>query len=232
MALLTAFQPPVAAQLHLLNRMQQADRIVLLTKAQFTPKNKPPGYQEGKKTGQQHAFMGGHHGQTLLTVPVSNKRLPIKDTLLAQGDWRKGFIATLEHTYSKAPYCSNMLSEVKDLIDTDNLCELNTASTMIAAYIIGCSHKVDLDTSFETTSTKGDWMLELCQEAKADKYICGGPSMDYLNLEDWSATGVQVIEQKWTCPTYKQVWKQFQPNLSWWDAYAHLGADGLRDLLA
>ncbi len=232
MALLTAFQPPVAAQLHLLDRMKQADHIILLTKAQFTPKNKPTGYDEGKKTGQQHALIGSHQGSKWLTVPVSNKRQPIKDTLLADGNWREQFLATLTHTYSKAPHFKAMINEVTELVNTYSLGDLNTTSTLIAAYIIGCQDKVYLDTSFQSEATKGDWMLELCQETKADRYICGGPSLDYLDLQQWSEAGVEVIAQNWNCPTYPQVFKQFQPNLSWWDAYAHLGADGLASLFA
>jgi hypothetical protein len=210
--------------------MRQADHIVILTTAQFTPKNKPTGYTEGKKTGQQHALVGSPNGPHWLTVPVANKRQPIKDTLLAQGDWRQQFLATLTHSYAKAPYFEDMLAEVKEFINTDSLGDLNTTSTIMAAYMIGCHHKVYLDTSFQSQATKGDWMLELCQEADADTYICGAPSLDYLDPQQWADADIQVIPQNWTCPPYKQVFKQFQPNLSWWDAYAHLGRQGLADL--
>ena len=209
--------------------MKQADHVVLLGSAQFTPKNKPVGYTEGKKTGQQHALIGSPNGAAWLTVPVGSKRQTIKNTKLAEGEWRDKFLATLKHNYAKAPFFTDMINKVVEMITTDSLHDLNMASTIASAQLIDCDSKITRDTDYNTSSTKGDWMLDLCKETNCDTYICGAPSLDYLDLDQWRSEGITVVAQEWACPTYSQVWKQFQPNLSWWDAYAHLG-DGVADL--
>jgi WbqC-like protein family len=214
----TAFQPQPFPRLHLLNRLAASDVAVLMESAQFVPKN-----AEGF-LGQQHFWMGSARGQVAHVLPVAKgpRARAIKDVPLAAGDWRGKLVKRLAADYAKAPRREAMLEEVYYLLAMEDLSGLGAVSTVRAAQLLGVKTVIvpDAETGGRTAA-KGEWILDICQSLGATRYLCGQPSLDYLDVEAFRGHGIEVVAQDWAAPAYEQVWPVPLTNLSYLDALAH-----------
>ena len=220
-----AFQPQQFPQLHMLARIQHADIAVVLPTAQFTPKGKDDK-GETHFTGQQHFLIGGSQGPRWVPVPVKKKRGQIcaetKSPALAL--WREDLVESILMDYSRAP----------NKADLEKLLDVGLSSPYLYdnfwAQLRFLLPWFDIETPIrECTPTPeyhnevsgSQWMLDICLDLEATTYVCGRPSLNYLDLSAFEAEGIEVVVQDWTPTPYPQIWKEPQLNLSFIDAVAH-----------
>jgi hypothetical protein len=75
-----------------------------------------------------------------------------------------------------------------------------------------------------------DLILEICLRSGANQYLCGLSGKDYLKLEDFNASGVDVITQDFKHPKYEQRGYEFVPYLSMLDMVLNCGLDSQKIL--
>jgi len=216
----------------MLARLNECDVAVIMASAQFTPKVKD---ENGKtqRTGQQHFLMGSHNGPRWVAIPTATRRTLLLQTQLAFGDWRKDISTSIAMDYARAPYVANMIHQVDHLLDHQTLGVMASEHVELAADWLHTKADIIHDDDLNTGDATGsDWMLAICRELGADTYICGRPSMNYLNTEAFAREGIEVKVQDWTAPRYDQIWSRPLFNLSYLDLVAHMPRTEARALLS
>lgn len=225
----TAFQPQVAPQLHLLDRVASSDMTVLLSTAQFTPKHSV----DNRKSGQQHMFLRDATNLTTLVVPVTSRRDRIRDTFLdPDRRWRDKLLTRFRMDYAKAPHADEAHDTLVRMLRNERLWGLGLESMLSAVELSGFDLNIVSDTSIGVEHRPGasDWMLDICLAVGATQYLCGEPSLAYLDQEAFEAAGVEIVLQNWHPIPYKQHNEDFCPNRSWLDALAWVGP-GFRSVI-
>jgi len=60
-----------------------------------------------------------------------------------------------------------------------------------------------------------DWLIDMCRHFGADEYYYGGTSAAcYMDFSKFSAAGITLKQQAWTCAEYPQQHGPFIANLS------------------
>lgn len=111
-------------------------------------------------------------------------------------------------------------------IITENPLSLNNLTIQTANHYLKDIHPFRLTKIFIASESgipapeKGqanDWIIKLCQYAKASEYFHGGTSSaSYMDEADFKRAGVKTVIQSWKCREYHQQYRQagFLPNLS------------------
>lgn len=218
----TAFQPQVAPQLHLIDRAATSDLCVLLSSAQFAPKHSV----DNRKSGQQHLFLRDRTSLTTLVVPVTSRRDRIRDTFLDPDQrWRDKLLTRFRMDYAKAPYVDAAVEVLDRMISNERLWGLGLESMLSAVEYADFPLNIVSDSSLGVEHRPGasDWMLDICLAAGATQYLCGEPSLQYLDKDAFENAGIEIVLQNWHSISYKQHSEDFSANRSWLDAYAWLG---------
>lgn len=167
-----------------------------------------------------------------LTVPV-NYRFPqiIENvTIDIRTDWRRKHLNSMENNYSSAPFFTAYFASIKKIIETEYiyLKDLNIALIMEIMSFIGI--KKDTHKSSELKNFPDDpdeRLISICRHFGADTYLAGAGGKDYMNLEKYEKSGVNVIFQEYKHPVYRQQYKGFVSNLSIVDLLFNCGSDSL-----
>ena len=141
-------------------------------------------------------------------------------------NWR-----SLQVTYSKAPFFKEYSPYFEEiyLSEIELLSELNCRLIIKTASLLGIKTKFirssQLD-QIKSTSTKA--LIDLSNLIEADTYISGGEGINYLDMDMWKASGLNIIFQKYTHPVYKQFNnKIFQPYMNILDLLFNCGSESL-----
>ena len=76
---------------------------------------------------------------------------------------------------------------------------------------------------FDFIGNKSDLVLDMCKKLNVSTYIFGKLGEDYTEVDDFKNAGINVIFQNYNHPTYKQLQKNFIPNLSVLDLLFNCG---------
>jgi len=77
----------------------------------------------------------------------------------------------------------------------------------------------------ETKTAKSDLVLEICETVGATSYLSGVSGRDYLKLDEFKVSGVEVLFQKFSYPTYRQYGEAFNKYASVIDALCMNGIE-------
>ncbi|MBI4348557.1 MAG: WbqC family protein [Elusimicrobia bacterium] len=201
--LIAAHQPHFLPWLGYFDRVQKADRFVLLDHVQFERQN----YQN-----RARILMGGR--VEWLTVPVVQKSRDerIIDKEVHNGvdgrmAWGRRAVMTLEHAYGRAPFFRRYFPELRELLERrwGRLVDLDLALTG------WCLRQLDIRTPLVRSSElgvqgrKSEMVLDLCKRTGASAYMAGmGGSRTYLDVTAFEGHGVRVVWQEYRQPDYRQ----------------------------
>jgi len=167
-----------------------------------------------------------------LTVPV-NYRFPQKIeevTIDSRGEWRRKHLNSMEINYSSAPYFRDYFVSIKKILEMEYiyLKDLNIALLVEIMSIIGV--KKDTDKSSELGNfpdNPDDRLISICRHYGADTYLAGVGGKNYMNLEKYEKSGIDVIFQEYKHPVYRQQYEDFVSHLSIVDLLFNCGPDSL-----
>ncbi len=157
----------------------------------------------------------------LFTIPLmdasQNKRIN-EIALFEDESWKNKFLKTVEHAYKKAPYISEVILLIKDVLYSG----LTQIQQLTKTSITLVSQFLDLETKFVESSSqynnfqlKGqNRILDICIKENADQYInpIGGQEIYSKELFDGSGLKLSFIRSNLT--SYRQLGNEFVPNLS------------------
>ncbi|MDO8603569.1 MAG: WbqC family protein [Candidatus Omnitrophota bacterium] len=160
-------------------------------------------------------------GTQYVSVPVvkepRNSSL-IKDVKISRDDprWKKRNIKSISTAYSKAKYFNHYFDSLQEIYlkDFNFLLDMNLEFIRYLMQALNIKTGFVFSSSLEASGHKGDLILNICKELKAETYISGVSGKDYLNLENFEEAGIKITYQEFYHPVYKQLYEPFVPCMS------------------
>ncbi|PVX25366.1 MAG: hypothetical protein CW691_04805, partial [Candidatus Bathyarchaeum sp.] len=75
-------------------------------------------------------------------------------------------------------------------------------------------------------------LVEICKATGADTYLCGSGGQRYIDADRFQTNGIRLLWHSYHHPTYRQVYRGFQPNMSIIDLLFNIGPKAKEVLLS
>lgn len=156
--------------------------------------------------------------------------------------WQGKHLAYLRDLYSRSPYRDEILERLMPVFTKDYrfLYDVTKDSILLCMEILDIRTETVEQSALDyrrnggvpqdkNVRRSGD-VLNICQAAGATAYMTGtGASLGFLDMEQFSATGIRVAVQSYQCPQYSQMFsKEFIPNISALDLLFNCGIEESR----
>ncbi|MEG1887032.1 MAG: WbqC family protein [Oscillospiraceae bacterium] len=211
-------QPDYIPYIGYFYKIYQSDKFVFLDDAQYSSDNM---HQWNKiKTPQ---------GECRLKIPVEHKfgdkinEVRTRDEL----KWKEKHLKTIEMNYSKGKFFADIFPEFKDLmmLDYENLADMNIAVNSWFCKQFGFKAKLYRSSDMNINTAREERVIDICKAVDADVYISGNGAKAYQIDEHFTQRGVRLQYTDYHAIEYKQLWKDFLPNMSIVDYVFNHGFD-------
>ena len=214
-------QPQYLPWLGYFDKIDKADVFVLLDTVQFK-----------KNEWQNRNRIKTAQGVQWITVPVLYRfpQLIREVEINRRENWQHKQRQTILSNYRKAP-CWSMLEPFFEEIFSsqwDTIAKLNIHVVKRLAAILG------IETPLFVASDMGAFpedpderLIAMTRHFDADTYLAGSGGHDYMNLEKYRESGVDVIFQEYRHPVYEQLYGDFEPFMSVIDLIFNHGKESL-----
>jgi hypothetical protein len=201
----------------------QADWMVLLDTVQFE-----------KQSWQQRNRIPTASGLLTVTVPVTTKgrsKQQILDVELANSNFARKFLTTLQMNYSRAPHFKDVYGELEAilpaLVATGRLSELNVGLIEWLARWLRVTTKTLRASECSAVGTRGEYVAQLCAAVGANEYLSTAGATEYLREDQpsFDRRGIRVLIHTYEHPEYPQLHQPFAPYASAIDLVMMLGSD-------
>lgn len=209
--IVTIHQPEHLIWLGLVKKIQDADVFVILDSVQFE-----------KNYFQNRNKIRTKDGWVWLTVPVKKTSLHtnIKDIEISyDNDWQKKYLKSIQVNYSGTDFFDFYYKEIEFIIKKNHkyIVDLNVEliEWVLEKFNIK-GKKIIRSSSLNIKEGIGgsNVCLEICKYFGNCVYLAGPSGKDYLVLNDFKKENIEVVFHEFTSPTYKQKYKNFEPNMS------------------
>lgn len=205
-------------------KISNVDKLVLLNEVDFR-KNYFQNRNKILLNGQEHWFG--------IEVEKSTKT-PINDVIVSKTYNPSKKLKTLEQAYKKAPFFDNYASGIIEVLEKKKkyLVDYNLPLFHFIKKSLGIElQEVIMQSEENYIGEKSDLILDICVSELADIYHSGKSGTDYLDMNDFSKTGIEVLVQNYKHPVYNQFNScKFVPNLSIIDLLFNEGENALKIL--
>ena len=217
--ILTAHQPVYLPWLGLFHKIALADKFVFFNQVQYLPKD----WMNRNK-------IKSVSGEILLTVPVLRKGYRNKKTseieINNETNWQEKHLKTIIQNYKKTPFFENYIDFFEDIYTKkwEYLADLN--EQMLRWFLKKLEINVEFlkASDFDFIGNKSDLVLDMCKKLNVSTYIFGKLGEDYAEIDNFKNAGINIVFQNYNHPTYKQLYKNFIPNLSVLDLLFNYGS--------
>lgn len=184
--------------------IRQADTFIFLDQVQFTRRD----WRTRNKIITQQ-------GPKWLTVPVK-----VKDTFKSKifdveidsmQSWSKDHFMTISHCYAKSAYKDQILKYLEPIYKDPPqfLWQLNRLliKTLWEIFSNGTRKKFigDEDILLPETLDSNMRLIHLCKAVGANHYISGPSAKDYINLDIWKSSDINISFAEYKYPQYQQL---------------------------
>jgi hypothetical protein len=202
------------------------DEFVLLDNVQYT-----------KRDWRNRNLIKTKHGVRWLTIPVivKNKfKQRINETEIADSNWGYNHWEIICQNYKNAK-CFN---EVKDVLGDLFLNQKNKyLSEINLQFILRVNEFLNIKTKIVKTEEqqpqidKTNRLIEICKYQKADKYICGPASKNYINEQQFAENNIELEYLNYSdYPEYTQLYGKFVHEVSIIDLLFNEGSNASKYL--
>lgn len=211
-------QPQFMPWLGYFDKMAQVDTFVLLDDVQYK-----------KNEFQNRNRIKTPTGTQWLTVPVSH-RFPalINEVAVPAGDpWRRKHLQTLQANYAKAPHWPSYCEGLQALYAEEHsmLAAVNSASVEWLRGHLHIETPLVIASQLEVSSDPTQRLIDLCHQLGADAYLAGADGRKYMQLDRFTAAGIDVFFQDYEHPAYEQLHGEFTSHLSALDLLFNCGPE-------
>lgn len=218
-------QPAFLPWLGYYDRIYQSDLAVVLDHVQF---------EKGSFTNRNK--IRSVNAPVWLTVPLVKKgaskasinSIEINNSI----NWQKKQLETVRQSYSRSSFFNQYFDDVKALY-TREYQQLNTLlreSNQFLVDALSINTPLLNSSEMEVSGSKSDLVLNICNEVNATTYISGPYGRDYLDLNKFKESGIDVVFHEYEHPTYPQLYDGFEPYMSVIDLLFNCGCDSLKVL--
>ena len=169
--------------------IQAADEFVLYDDMQFT-----------KRDWRNRNKIKTPSGLQWLTIPVDVKgkfHQKIKETKVSDSGWAANHWATISHCYAKAPYFGEYRTFFEDLYNRastlEYLSEVNFLFLSEICGLLGINTRMSFSSEYELAEGKTEKLLGICKQLGANRYITGPSAANYMEMDLFSNSGVEVV---------------------------------------
>ena len=218
--IVSVHQPQFFPYLGFFHKLARSDVFVALDNVQFL-----------RRGFQNRARIKTQHGADWLTVPVEAKQnTDISDVTISQSEpWQRRHVNAIRTHYGRAAFFERYAGELTDLIQSPwkSLADLNIATTRWVMTQLGISTSIVLASDLGVHGTSSELLAGLCRAVGGSTYLSGGGGSRYMDLSVFERAGLAVEWQKFTSPSYEQLFPQvgFVSDLSIIDVLLCCGPD-------
>jgi hypothetical protein len=217
-------QPQYLPWLGFFDKMDRADIFVLLDTVQYK-----------KNEWQNRNRIKTAAGPQWLTVPVTY-RFPQRIDEVGVNNrerWQHQHRQTLVSNYRKAPFWDGLAPFLEEVLTPtwERLAPLNVFVIRRLAEILGIATPMHLASELGPLPENPDErLIAIAKHFGADTYLAGAGGLDYMDLDRYARSGVNVLFQDYRHPVYAQRFGAFEPNLSILDLLFNHGPESLNIL--
>lgn len=159
-------------------------------------------------------------GPLWLTVPVRHHGLGrprINEVVIDEtSGWARKHVASLRQYYGKAPHGSRYLPQLEEVLQRpwQRLVDLDLAVVSLMAQWLHLEPPVFKSSEIGIEGGQSERLIALCRHFGATRYLSGDAASDYLDVQAFSAAGIDVAWQQYRHPEYPQQHGAFVPYLS------------------
>lgn len=199
--------------------IDEVDVFVLYDEVQFT-----------KRDWRNRNKIKTINGSQWLTIPVVSKGRfdqPIDEVEIAES-WSETHWRSIEGSYRKAACFEEVGPQLKKAYEAVDgmrlLTEVNRYLLQWANELLGITTPMTYSRDYAGAGHKTDRLLQICQEAGADRYISGPAAKAYMELDKFCAAGIAVDYKEYDgYPPYPQLHGPFDPFVSIVDLLLNMG---------
>ncbi len=163
-------------------------------------------------------------GRRWLTIPVYTKGVETNHTPINQieicwtKEWNKSHWSLIQRAYEAAPFFSQYAETIQSFYsDHPNLLsDFDIETTIHLSRLLGIEHTRFLRSSEMEgiEGTKSDRIIQILQKVGADEYLSGPSAQDYVEMDKFEAADIKFEYASYNFPSYPQINKKFDPQLS------------------
>lgn len=217
-------QPQYLPWLGYFDKIDRADVFVLLDTVQFK-----------KNEWQNRNMIKTAAGRQWLTVPVTYK-FPqrINEVLLNnQERWQHKQRQAIISNYKKAPCWDNLAPFIEEILNPswEYLATLNVFTVRRLAELLGIATPLYVASELATFPDDPDKrLIAITKHFGAGTYLAGSGGREYMDLDQYERSGIEVLFQEYAHPVYEQLFGAFEPFLSVLDLLFNHGQKSLKIL--
>lgn len=217
--IVAAHQPQYLPWLGFFDKIASSDLFVLLDTVQFK-----------KNEWQNRNRIKTADGWQWLTVPVKyGFGQAIHDIRIDDSQrWGHKHIQSILQNYGRAPYFRRYGPALADLLskDWDFLAELNVTLIKLLCDWLGIKTPFYLASQLGSFTADPDVrLIEITSSLGANTYLAGVGGREYMQMNLFKEAGIEVLFQDYRHPVYKQLYGEFESNLSVIDLLFNCGPE-------
>ena len=220
--IVTIHQPEHLPWLGLFNKIAKVEKFVILDSVQYE-----------KNYYQSRNRIIVTNGIQWINIPVTVKwhmkgTIATTEISKAGGNvkWRKKYLRTIEQSYKKYPFYSEVYPIIEEAIsmDTNYFCEINIALIKNFCKKLSIYPEYIRSSDLDVDGLKSTLILDICKAIQADTYLAGPSGRDYLDIESFEKEKISVKFNDYTHPIYPQKGtREFVDHLSAVDLFMNCG---------
>jgi hypothetical protein len=219
----TIHQPQFLPWLGYLDKIDQTDRFIVLDNVQFK-----------KNEWQNRNRIRTAQGWQWLTVPVLHDfgQLLRDVRINPTAHWKDQHLRALEMHYAKAPFRDRYLGDLTMLYREpwERLSDLNVAVVRWLLGAFGIQTPISLASEYASREDATERLIDLCRAVGATRYLAGAGAEDYMNKQQFEASGLILEVQAFRHPVYRQCYEPFTPGMAAVDLLFTCGPQALQVL--
>ncbi len=220
--ILAVHQPQYLPWSGYLDKIDRADRFVLLDTVQFKKGEWQNRNRIKTAAGWQWLTVPilHDHGQAIREVRID----PARDT------WGRKHQEALRTNYAATPYYDWVRAALDPVWEGkwEWLAPLNRATVEALTGLLGITTPICPASELgETPEQPDERLIELCRRLGADTYLAGAGGGAYMELDRWEKAGIRVEVQRFIHPEYAQPFGDFLPAMSAVDLLCNCGPGAL-----
>lgn len=174
------------------------------------------------------------NGLAWLTIPVEVKGRyyqSIRETRIANQDWRKKHWQSIKQNYNKTEY----FNEIKDWLEPlylekreIYLSDVNLSFIEIIKEYLQIETKLRWSSEFNFVEGKSERLIEICKATNAKSYLSGPAAKNYLDIDIFQKNEIEVVWANYdNYLEYEQLYPPFAHEVSIIDLLFNKGKDSV-----
>ncbi len=224
--IIAILQPVYLPWLGYFEQMVVADRFVFMDDVQYT-----------RRDWRNRNRIKTAGGSIWLTVPVvkHRRRARISDIEINyRQDWRRRHLRSIEVSYCKCPYFQPLFGELEQVLAATpaRLLDLDCRLIRLLCRHLDISTPTSLSSEVPraeedagTERDKNQRIIDICRHFGADLLYDGARAADFIDVERFRQSGIEVVFQDYRHPTYQQAFGEFLSHQSAVDLVMNTGSE-------